>query len=92
MGSFTPYEKANTLCISVLQNQSVSRSVSKKIPLNALNQIWKNETIPLPKKGWLPASFWSSEYSYFNFPIFFYRLKPKDMLYDSMATYEFRQI
>ena len=28
MSSFTPYEKANTLCISVLQNQSVSRSVS----------------------------------------------------------------
>ena len=29
MSSFTPYEKANTLCISVLQNQSVSRSVSE---------------------------------------------------------------
>ena len=29
MGSFTPYEKANPLCISILQNQSVSRSVSK---------------------------------------------------------------
>ena len=39
MGSFTPYEKANPLGIGVLQNQSVSRSVSKKIPLNALNQI-----------------------------------------------------
>ena len=52
MGSFTPYEKANPLCISVLQNQSVSRSVSKnKSSLKRSKSDLKKRDNPSTKEG-----------------------------------------
>ena len=72
MGSFTPYEKANPLCISVLQNQSVSRPVSKnKSSLKRSKSDLKKRDNPSTKEGLAACIILVFRIFIFYFPIFF---------------------
>ena len=71
MGSFTPYEKANPLCISALQNQSVSRSVSKKNSLKRSKSDLKKRDNPSTKEGLAACIILVFRIFIFYFPICF---------------------